>query len=83
MAISGTKIGGTYHIYGLCKAYVRGYPLQNMALYGTVPPFLDPGIPIDKPHTYFPLDPFGSLWSFNIAMVNGPSISMIYRDLPV
>ena len=28
------------------KAYVREYT-QNMAVYGTVPPFQDPGIPID------------------------------------
>jgi hypothetical protein len=43
------KIGGTDSIYkayfsGLCK----GISLQNMALYGTVPPFWDPGIPIEK-----------------------------------
>ena len=25
MAIPGTQIGGTYHIQGLCKGYVRGY----------------------------------------------------------
>ena len=25
MAISGTQIGGIYHIYGLCKGYVGGY----------------------------------------------------------
>ena len=31
-------------IEGLCK----GISPQNMALYGTVPPFLDPGIPIDR-----------------------------------
>jgi len=37
MAIPGTQIGGTYHIQGLCKGYVRGY--TPMALYGTVPPF--------------------------------------------
>ena len=42
------KIGGTYHtknayVFGLCK----GIYLQNMALYGTVPPFWDLGIPID------------------------------------
>ena len=29
------------------KAYVRGYNPQNMALYGTVSPFQDPGIPIE------------------------------------
>lgn len=23
MAIAGTQIGGTYHVEGLCKAYVR------------------------------------------------------------
>ena len=31
LAISGTEIGGTYHIKGLCK----GISQQNMALYGT------------------------------------------------
>ena len=31
------------YISGLCK----GISLQNMALYGTVPPFKDPEIPID------------------------------------
>ena len=39
LAISRFQIGGTYHIYGLCKAYVREYPPQNMAFYGTVPTF--------------------------------------------
>ena len=32
------------------QAYVRGYTPQNMALYGTVPPFEDPEIPIDQGH---------------------------------
>jgi hypothetical protein len=41
-------IGGTYHIFlayfsGLCKWISP----ENMALYGTVPPFYDPEIPID------------------------------------
>ena len=44
ITISGTSIGGTYHTYGLCK----GISQQNLALYGTVPPFEDPEIPIDK-----------------------------------
>ena len=48
MAISGTdllEVPAIYKAYfwGLCK----GIP-QNMALYGTVPPFQDPGIPIDR-----------------------------------
>ena len=29
-------------------AYVREYPHKIMPLYGTVPPFWDPGIPIEK-----------------------------------
>ena len=31
------------HIQGLCKGYASEYP-QNMALYGTVPPFYAPEI---------------------------------------
>ena len=41
MAISGTQIGGTYHIYGLCQGYARiydSYP-QDIPKYSTVPPF--------------------------------------------
>ena len=49
MAISGTDKLEVHTIYkayflGLCK----GISPQSMALYGTVPPFLDPEIPIDK-----------------------------------
>ena len=37
------EVPSIYKAYfsGLCK----GISPQNMALYGTVPPFLDPGIP--------------------------------------
>ena len=43
-------IGGTYHfvqayILGLFKGKTRP---MSMALYGTVPPFWDPEIPIEK-----------------------------------
>ena len=47
LAISETELGGTYHIQGLCKGYASEYP-QNMALYGTVPPFYDPEISIES-----------------------------------
>ena len=48
MAISGTDLLEVPTIYkayfsGLCK----GISLKHMALYGTVPPFQDPEIPID------------------------------------
>ena len=43
-------IGGTDSIYvgPIFQAYVREYTQQKIALYyGAVPPFLDPGIPIE------------------------------------
>ena len=50
MAISGTdwlEVPSIYKAYfwGLCK----GISPQKMALYGTVPPFQDPEIPIEQP----------------------------------
>jgi hypothetical protein len=53
MAISGTdwlEVPTIYKAYTrrIFQAYVREYPHQNVALYGTVPPFQDPEIPSDS-----------------------------------
>ena len=47
MAMQQEPIGWRYLplFLGLCE----GISPQNMALYGTVPPFQDPEIPIDAP----------------------------------
>ena len=49
MGISGTdslEVPTIYKAY--CSGLCQGISPQNMALYGTVPPFQDPEIPIDK-----------------------------------
>ena len=58
MAISG-EIGGTYQKYVWCfRPMFQGISLQNMALYGMVPPFWDPEIPgnslgtLEKEHAH-------------------------------
>ena len=45
LAISGTS--RVPHTRPIFQGYVRAYAPKYMALYGTVPPFWDPGIPID------------------------------------
>ena len=75
------------------KAYIRaifqGISPQNMALYGTVPPCLDPGIPIEWmnlgglfDHPLSGLVPKKSLWYplviCYIAIENDPFSSLIY-----
>ena len=37
----------TRYFWPMIQGHVRGYAPKNMALYGTVAPFWDPGIPID------------------------------------